>query len=105
MNYIHFGNTFSKNTELLIKGCIYINCMEYHPQADELDIDLLDHYIYEGYQRYLNSDTLNPFLIGDAIWHAFYDYLEYVGDADENPIDIYAVHANLDKYIEFRLCI
>lgn len=102
MNYRHFGNTFSKNTELLVKGCIYLNCMDYAQAVDELDPTLIDKYINEGYDRYLMGDTIDPFTIGDAIWQAWYDYFEWDGEPDDNEVDIFDVNENLNEYIRLR---
>ena len=98
MNYIHFANTFSKNQELLIKGCIYHNCMEYAEVAEKIDSRIMHLYVEEAYKRYERHDKMCPFELGDAIWHAFYDYTEWKGNPDDNPIDIFDIENTLTTY-------
>jgi len=100
MNYRHFGNTFSKNTELLIKGCIYINCMDYDEYSREIDEDLMNDYILEGYRIYMKDDSVDPFTIGNAIWQVYYEYQEWDGNPENDNIDIFDVEGNLSVAID-----
>lgn len=98
MTYKDFGNKFSKNMELFIKGSIYLECMEYATHVDAESKDLLDNYIHEGYLRWLDNPDLSPSFIGTALFHLFYEYYEVSQDLKDMHVDIADVRNNVTLF-------
>jgi hypothetical protein len=74
--------------------------MEYDDYSREIDADLMNDYIQEGYRIYMKSDKLDPLTIGQAIWQAYYEYENWDGDPEEDKINIFDVEFNIDYYLD-----
>jgi hypothetical protein len=100
MNYVQFAEQYENQQELLIKGLMYMEIMEFADKINAYDPKVIDMYIKEGYDLYLNSDHISPIEIGMSIWWVFNDFTQWDGNPEEDHINLYDVEDNIVEYID-----